>query len=358
MQSPLIDGLSERDIPEYEFPESVLSILLKDRTTGENIRWCTDAYASRGEGFQPGDQILASQLVDPDDPVIRPRVDKCAEEQRRRAVDKAEVFTPSWVCNKQNNLVDASWFGWTQKDSSPFNMEMDGQDLGGTRWKSTTGTPIRFPDGKSWRDYVKSLRLEVSCGEAPYLVSRYDTVSGMMIPVSERIGFLDRKLRVITENLAGRGQVPDFREWFFYARLAVQSVYGFDWQGDNVFLARENVLATVIETFSSDFLGKGNFGSMFTEQAMVELAEIVSWNIWQMDGIKFVVPDTCRPMPEPGQLHMSGLEPRMLPCPGCRANDPLRHNGVRCRVMSWETGTQVHFMPPFDFEPINEEVRR
>ena len=25
---------------------------------------------------------------------------------------KAEVFTPSWVCNCQNNLVDDAWFGY------------------------------------------------------------------------------------------------------------------------------------------------------------------------------------------------------------------------------------------------------
>jgi hypothetical protein len=39
--------------------------------------------------------------------------------------------------------------------------------------------------------------MEISCGEAPYLVSRYDTVSGNIISVDDRIGLLDRKLRVV-----------------------------------------------------------------------------------------------------------------------------------------------------------------
>ena len=45
----------------------------------------------------------------------------------------------------------------------------------------------------SWIDYVKDKRIEVTCGEAPYVVSRYDTVSGTPIDVIDRIGILDRK---------------------------------------------------------------------------------------------------------------------------------------------------------------------
>ena len=52
-------------------------------------------------------------------------VDKAAEEQRKRVEKRAEVFTPSWICNRQNNLVDAAWFNWNKQDSSPFNMEVD-----------------------------------------------------------------------------------------------------------------------------------------------------------------------------------------------------------------------------------------
>lgn len=66
------------------------------------------------------------------------------------------------------------------------------------KWNSSTER-IPFPtlDGKTWEDYVKDTRLEVSCGEAPYLVSRYGVVSGIDIDIKDRIGILDRKLRVI-----------------------------------------------------------------------------------------------------------------------------------------------------------------
>lgn len=45
------------------------------------------------------------------------------------------------------------------------------------------------------------MRLEISCGEAPYLVSRYDSVTGKTIKIKNRIGLLDRKLRIVSENI-------------------------------------------------------------------------------------------------------------------------------------------------------------
>ena len=45
MINKVIDpDLEKRDILESEIPRDVLDILLKDRTTGENIKWMTDSY--------------------------------------------------------------------------------------------------------------------------------------------------------------------------------------------------------------------------------------------------------------------------------------------------------------------------
>ncbi|MEE3499435.1 MAG: restriction endonuclease subunit M, partial [Ruminococcus bromii] len=60
--------------------------------------------------------------------------------------------------------------------------------------------PFPTACGKSWQDYIKDTRLEMTCGEAPYLVSRYDAITGEDIAVSDRIGLLDRKLRIVGEN--------------------------------------------------------------------------------------------------------------------------------------------------------------
>ena len=329
-----------RDILEWHVPEEVLAVLLKDRSTDKNLIWATDDYAVRGKGFGANDEMQIAQIIDKDNPVIRPRVDKNADEQRQRSVKRAEVFTPSWICNKQNNLVDAAWFGWKKNDSSPFNTEVakfDPENEFG--WKSTCGKNIKFPKGKTWQEYVKTPRLEVSCGEAPYLASRYDTVSGRIIPVAERIGLLDRKLRVVTENV-GTG---DPQDWLYYAKRAVQSVYGFDWQGDNVLLARENVLFTVVESFNADFFGEESSGLNWTTKSLLEFAEIISWNIWQMDGIKYVVPMSCKPKVTKETLLDGTIETRVEECPGCGKKGNRQHFGTYCKVMDWNAGEPVEF---------------
>ena len=331
----------DRDILEWNIPEEVLAVLLKDRSTGQNLIWATDDYAERGKGFGASDEIRIEQIVDKDNPVIRPRVDKSADEQRQRVVKRAEVFTPSWICNKQNNLVDAAWFGWKKPSSSPFNKELEKFDpeteFG---WQSTCGRQrIKFPKGRTWQEYVKAPRLEMSCGEAPYLASRYDTVNGMVIPVGDRIGLLDRKLRVISENI----DLGDMQDWIYYAKRAVQSIYGFDWQGDNVLLARENILATVVESFNADFFGDDCSYSDWSIKSLLEFAEIISWNIWQMDGIKFVVPMSCKPKVTKTELLDGTIETHTEECPGCRKKDNSRHTGTYCKIRDWNSGQEVKF---------------
>lgn len=123
-----------------------------------------------------------------------PRALKSRQQKQQRSREMAEVFTPSWICNKQNNLVDNAWFG----QEGVFNTEID-TPYGNHTW-IVNDEPIMFPEGKTWRDYVTENRLEITCGEAPYLVSRYDRDNREPIPVERRIGMLDRKLRVVGEN--------------------------------------------------------------------------------------------------------------------------------------------------------------
>ena len=177
------------------FDSELLPILLTDRSksnaTGEphNIVWGTDNYTSNGEGYGEWDEISVPAISGEHGLILQPRVNKTKEEQEHRSRVKAEVFTPVWICNKQNNLIDAAWFGGT----APFNTENEDN----TWTTSTERIPFPTLDGKTWEDYVKDTRLEVSCGEAPYLVSRYGVVSGIDIDIKDRIGILDRKLRVI-----------------------------------------------------------------------------------------------------------------------------------------------------------------
>ena len=263
------------DINETEvlkqYPE-VLEMLLKDHTTQQNIYWATDSYADRGKGYQFKDAITIDRITGDNGMIIRPRSVKSKDEQTKRSKDMAEVFTPSWVCNAQNNLIDDAWFG----KQGVFNSESPDHT-----WKAISGK-IEYPEGKTWKDYVRDTRLEITCGEAPYLVSRYDTVSGMPIELTERIGLLDRKLRVVSENTETTGE---FLDW---CQEAYKNTYGYEWQGDNLLLAREALLFTFLDYY------KAKFGEDPLLKSIQYIAYIISWNVWQMDGLKF-----CPPGEEP-----------------------------------------------------------
>ena len=51
MRGKSTDSALARDILEWNVPEEVLAVLLKDRSTGRNLIWATGDYAARGKGF-------------------------------------------------------------------------------------------------------------------------------------------------------------------------------------------------------------------------------------------------------------------------------------------------------------------
>ena len=331
------------DIQENEIfalSPQLLNTLLKDQTlsTDEcqvNIFWATDNYADRGKGYQYGDQITIEAITGSNGNVIVPRSVKSREQQQQRSREMAEVFTPSWICNKQNNLVDNAWFG----REGIFNTEVDNID-GSHSWIVNTAS-IVFPEGKTWRDYVNENRLEITCGEAPYLVSRYDTVTGEPIPIERRIGMLDRKLRVVGENT----KTTD--EWVKAAQSAYMSVYGYEWQGDNLILAREALLYTFIEYY------RAKFGQEPLIKSILDIADIISWNIWQMDGLKGVIPNSCVKLPklknEPSSLFShedlgEQEELTLFDCPGCKNKDIHAHTGQYTIIKDWKKNKVLTFV--------------
>lgn len=317
-------GVSDELGDGVPFEQRLLAFLLQDKTTRRNLRWATDYYSRYGVDFTGDCPICINQISGPMKGIIKPRRDKSRAEQSMRSKGNAEVFTPSWLCNAQNNLIDCAWFG----RQDVFNQELD------KGWE-TIFDKIDFPTEKTWKAYVLDTRLEVSCGEAPYLVSRHDTVSGEFIPVGRRVGFLDRKLRIVAEN------VDDEKKWLTWARKALQNVYGYDWQGDNVLLARQNLLYT-IDDFYFD-----KFGKHLSEELLIWFARVVVWNVWQMDGIKFVVPNSCRTYSiTKDTLFGSRIEKER--CNGCHKKDPFSHNGIYCNIMDWKERKVVRFVDLLD----------
>ena len=335
----------EADISENQllvsYGEKVCMNLLKDHTTQQNIYWATDSYADLGEEFTFYAPITLDKITSyiSDEGVvatkeqydaiikqtpearlcyqemIRPRAVKSKQEQTQRAKDKAEVFTPAWICNAQNNLIDEAWFG--RKDV--FNHENADHT-----WTDTT-EPIVFPEGKTWKDYVSDRRLEITCGEAPYITSRYDTTTGEAISVGHRIGLLDRKLRIVSENTTQSG------EWLEWAQKALKSTYAYEWQGDSLLLAREALLVSFIEYHCA------KFGHMPSISSIDDVAVIVSWNVWQMDGLKGVVPGTCSEKKERTNTLWDGIQETVKPCTGCKSGRIKEHIGDYCYIKDWDT---------------------
>lgn len=352
--------INENDLL-HRYPD-VLQTLLRDHSRFNNLRdqlcraggtpeeaegredechiiWATENYEPFGKGFRYHDQITIDNITGENALIVRPRVMKTLAEQTQRSKDMAEVFTPSWVCNAQNNLVDEAWFGRPNVFNTEYTDEM-GEHL----WTPTEGKIVFENDNpeRTWLAYVKDIRMEMTCGEAPYLVSRYDTVSGKCIPVSHRIGLLDRKLRVISEN------VEDKAEWMKMAKTALKAIYGFEWQGDNLLLAREAVFYTIIDYY------KEKFGEEPPKRSLAGLAYIISWNLWQMDGLKMVVPDTCHDDVLVSQSLFGGEERTIIPCQGCKTGNHCLHNGIKCRIRDWNyTGKVWDKERPFFYTLLN-----
>ena len=344
MTEPIHDISVEGSIESFDrrYPTFILKTLLCDRTTGRNIIWADNEYEALGDGYMGDDEITVEKITGVNSGVIKPRIAKAVEQQSLRTKSRAEVFTPSWLCNQMNNDLDEVWFG--RRDV--FNTEAIAD--GGAKTWAATNEPISFPKtkGHGWHAYVEAPRLEITCGEAPFVCSRYDAVTGDELPVSERVGFLDRKLRVVTEKTKTR------KEWVRRALDALRATYGFEYQGDNLLIARINVL----ETFAEHF--RDRWGSDPERDELEQAAWIVSWNFWQMNGFTDAVPTNKmgaevestlgtfeEPEPEPMQPSLFDIFDDVFPngtTEETKEEEP-KETVPLCVIYDWQNGEPFEF---------------
>ena len=315
----------------------LLDRLLADKATRGNILWATDAYAQLGEWYSPGNEIRPLRITGDNSDLIKTRARRAMEQRTERTRQHAEVFTPLWVVKKMNDFADEQWFG--RKDGI---------------YKYTDEGKIYFSTKKHWKLYVDARRLEITCGEAPFLATRYDVESGEAIPVEDRIGLLDRKLRAVSEN------VQDAEEWKRWALRAVQAIYGYELQGDNLLIARVNILCTVEEHLFHRWRQKAD------RPWLEKLCNVIAWNLWQMDGIHGCVPVPPAPTeeqlslfpPVEEQANLFGeIEKRDIPCRlfdwrGDRSirYTTLREKGTKAMKFDFIIGN-----PPYQDETIGEQ---
>lgn len=323
------------DITAYPIRD-VLPILLQDKTTKKNIIWATETYADYG--VHEKDQMTTVYLLGPDAVKIEPRIFKAETTQIKRTRSKAEVFTPAWLCNEMNNYCDSDWFG----RDCVFN---DGAEK--HTWLVNDGR-ISFPEGKDWKTYADSRHLEITCGEAPFLVSRYDAASGEeILPLYRRIGILDRKIRVIDENAETK------EEWGKWTERAFQSIYGYEFQGDNVLLARCNLMMTYFEYYQKRWRENPSAGML------KKMANIITWNIWQMDGLTGTVP-FAKPPEDQQQISFfnEAEDEASVPCKlhDWRSKRSMYYSDLRETKMGKKLFDFVIGNPPYQEEQDSDDV--
>ncbi len=287
----------------------LLDMLLCDHTTGQNIIWATHDYESLGSGYDFHSHILPHLITGGRGMVICPRVLKTKARQTDRSKDMAEVFTPSWVVKKMVDYLDVD---------------------------------------------VNTRALELTCGEAPFLVSRYDATTGDAIAIGERVGMLDRKLRMINDLSPGDG------EWLALVRQAFQTTYGYEWQGDSLLLARENLLYTFIDHYEA------RHGFLPDIPLLEEFAEIISWNLWQMDGLSYRPPrEKQSPAPQ-AELSLFDEAPAEAPAPLCIIKDWQKGTTVKVNdIKRKQTKNQENMKfdviignPPYQEETASDSTRK
>ena len=273
----------------------ILEILLLDRTTSsankpKNIIWANDNYKEYHAVYYAATaQIKPELITDKRGYLIMPRALKTTALQKKRTKTKAEVFTPTWIVKKQNDAVDT---------------EYKTDDL---------------------ETYTCRKWLEITCGEAPYMATRYDMGTGKVIPLAEREGFVDRKLARINKEVA------DKAEWQRLVELAYKSSYGFEWNGDSLLLARENLLYTYRDYYIEKW-GESPVYGLFEA-----IAIIICYNIFQMDGLTCTIPlSEKREQVWENQISFFDLggpekvEWRIVP-------------GKRVKIMNWDTNKLEFF---------------
>ncbi|WP_216358904.1 restriction endonuclease [Enterococcus faecium] len=292
-----IEDISSTDILENTIRETmpaILDILLIDRTTStpkksKNIIWANENYLQYGQkSYAATAQMLPSLVTGQMGQIIMPRALKSRELQKERTKSKAEVFTPTWIVQKQNDEVDKGY----------QNDELE--------------------------TYVKRKWLEITCGEAPYMATRYDMETGEIVPLDERVGFVDRKLKRIN------AEVEDKAEWQRLVEEAYKSSYGFEWSGDSLLLARENLLYTYRDYYFAKWLEEPLYG------LFEDIAKIISYNIFQMDGLKYIVPlSEKREKVESYQMSLFDDEEP--------AEKWVIKPGKRVKLMNWESNKMEFF---------------
>lgn len=273
---------------------SVFNILLIDRTKStksctQNIIWANENYIKYDvEKYSPTSEIKIELITGEHNNIIQPRALKATDLQKKRTRAIAEVFTPIETLKEQIDEIDKNY----QND-----------DL---------------------ETYTKRTWIEITCGEGPYIVTRYNVVTGNFIYLDERVGFLDRKLKRINKEC----DIKD--KWKELVNEAYKATYAFEWNGDSLLLARENLLYTYFDYYYDKWNSEPSL------EDIEEIALIISYNIFQMDGLKCIIPLSDVELQKNEQLNLFNKIEKIV-------KKTPNKKGQYVKIMNWKKNKMEFF---------------
>lgn len=279
----------------YKYMPEIFNILLLDRTMtfskkNKNIIWGNDNYTDYGEKeYCSKAQIKPESIINGMEGIIAPQALKSEQIRKLRTKSKAEVFTPVWIVKKQNSIINQDY----RKDTI--------------------------------EQYAKRKWLEIACGEAPYIATRYNMDTGNIVPIKKRTGFIDYKLSRINNEIDNK------TIWQSLVELAYKSSYGFEWNGDSLLLARENLFFTYYDYYME------KWGEQPPYELIKKIAVIISYNLFQMDGLKLIIPLSEKEISVMGiSKNLFGIEEKI------KLNSK-KNQGIHVKIMNWESNKMEYF---------------
>lgn len=288
-----------------EIDESVLETLLTDKSTRRPLVW--PSGPNHPAAWMSREDFLRPQLA--------------AEDPQ---AEQAEFL--EW--NRKLNTLDAAWFG----HEPAFNEES------AQGWQ-TLSEPVAFDDPFHWKKYVTRPVFLFQAGHGQALVFRPFAQGAEPMQYGKRMGILDRRLRIISEN------TREESEWLRWAESALQSLYGTDVSPLAIFQARLSALVAVREAYAQ------RFGGQLPVREEKYMVTTLCWNLFQMDprtGCSFPVEEK----PAPVQLSLfeaPGTQFSEADRDGMPAENPAlsrTENGARTEPAGSLQGQPVRIYPP------------
>ena len=132
----------------------------------------------------------------------------------------------------------------------------------------------------------------------------------------------------------------DYIEW---SLKALQNTYAFEYQGDNLLIARKNILKTYMDSY------KEKLEKEPSNKTMDKAIEIITWNTWQMDLTTCTIPNTCKDKIIKKRT-LFETEITTKPCPGCQKEDIRKHTGIYAKIYDWEKDEEILFLDLIKFK--------